>query len=770
MSRQHTIRHCVLFVFISLPLLFSLSYSQTVEQIVKIKTVIGSVELRPAGSSSWKAARIGMIVKRGWDIRTFTESSAELEYANGTVVRMGENSVVNLPTLAVDEKNAATRTGVKIAAGTVWGNIKKLTSASSSFDFETPTAVASIRGTRLGLNVSRGGTSIDVYEGEVEVRNRSSGQSVRVSRENRAMVTEGSHRVDIMKFDDIKKRSPDRQLFLKDPFTADTTQAPGDTATHGERSDTSGAVSLAVITPLDQSIITQTPLLVRGTTISGAIVTVGGKEVSVAADGSYSDFVELRPGVNTLQIAAIHGNRVNNVGVTVTYQPPLVVNVTNIIDNMEVIAKELQIDVELTEGAEYSVNGVKGAVKISLTPGKNQIIVTAWDRWGNRVEKSYLVNYQPVSGFALEVSSPRDNAIVTLPMISVVGSTSPGARVTFNGIQASVNSSGFFSVQVPLPDEPREYTITVIARSEAAEKSVERSVTYAPPPKTLDLVISSPTPGQIIKQSSIHVNGKTATGASVKVNGRPAVVSGTGIITMDLQISEKDIGAYTLEIVSAADDKELSKSISVKVDIGSPQINTSVPRLQVSGLGRQATKTAELQLQVFDQTMGDLVAVTVVNNGIADNVTLENGGRDAIVLNEGKNDLLIKAKDLAGNAAAPVQSTIYYLPGPIEISIIDPSETPITVDDLPPWPQGATSAMKVRFRVEIKDNIGTVPESIKYCRVTSSSGQTVVLKNERNYFYYGDIVISRGATVFTIQVEDWAGTIQQKRVEARIDQ
>ncbi|MBN1129200.1 MAG: hypothetical protein JXA71_09455, partial [Chitinispirillaceae bacterium] len=515
--------------------------------------------------------------------------------------------------------------------------------------------------------------------------------------------------------------------------------------------------------------VSQTPLLVQGTAAPGALVTVAGKEVALSADGSFSAFVELQRGANTVQAAAILGEEVRNLAVTVTYQPPLFLKVTNVIDNMEVTAQDLHLEIEHTEGADYSVNGVKGATKITLTPGKNQIMVSAWDQWGGRTEKIFVVNYRPAAGFVLEVASPRDNASVTVPMIQVVGSTSPGARVTVNGLQATVNSSGFFSVPIPIPDEARDYSLSISARLGNEEKSVTRTVTYAPPPKPLELVISSPAPGQVIRQSSIHVSGKTVPGAMVKVNGRPAVVSGSGIVTMDLQVSEKDIGGFDLEFVASRDDKDLSKTISVKIDIGSQQINTSKPRVQATTLNVQATRLAQIPLQVFDQTPGDQVAVSITNNGMTDNFSLENGGRETIVLNEGKNVISIKARDLSGNVAPPIQSTIYYLPGPLEISVIEPSENPITITDLPPWPHQTATAMKVRFRVEIRDNIGTVPESIKYCRITSSAGQTVVLKNERNYYYYGDVSVTRGMTVFTIQAEDWAGTIQQKRVEARID-
>jgi hypothetical protein len=750
----------VLWLLICSSLFTSPALAQTTEQIVKVKTAVGSVEIRPSGSPAWKPARIGMVLKTGWDIRTLMESSAELEYANGTLLRMGENSVLTLSSLAADPKSKTTRTSVKIPAGQVWGNIKKLTNASSRFDFETPTAVASIRGTRLGLRVSRGRTAVDVYEGEVEVRHKGSTAKARVTTRNRAVVAEGSKDVNVTDFDSLAKEPSQSEDLPNDPYSSDTSGSSQGAATTGP--------GLAITSPADQSIVTQTPLMIRGIATPGSLVTIAGKEVAVAGNGTFSDFFELQPGTNTIQVAAILGETIQNFALTVTYQPPLFLNVTNIIDNMEVTAQELNLEIELTEGADYSVNGVKGAAKILLTPGKNQITVVAWNQWGNRTEKVYFVTYRPASGFVLEVASPRDNATVTVPMIQVVGSTVPGARVTINGLQATVNGSGFFSTQVPIPDEARDYAITVTARSQSGEKTVERTVTYAPPAKPLELVISSPAAGQVIKQSSIHVSGKTGTGAVVKVNGRTAIVSGSGIITTDLQVSEKDIGSFALEIITSRDDKELTKTVSVKIDIASPQINTSRPRLQVAGLGVQATRTGRLSLQAFDQTPGDQIAVTVTNNGVSDKFTLENGGREMVVLNEGKNVLSIKAKDLAGSAATPVQSTIYYLPGPLEISVIEPPDNPITVNDLPPWPHGAATAMKIRFRVEIKDNIGSVPEAIKYCRITSSAGQTIVLKNERNYYYYGDVPVTRGMTIFTVQVEDWAGTIQQKRVEARI--
>jgi hypothetical protein len=833
--------------------------SGAAEEKVKIRQLVGTVEIRMTGNASWRPARLAMVLKTGWDIRTFVESSAELEYESGTVIRLGENSVVTISALAIDPATNSTNTGIKVPVGQVWANVKKLTSTQSRFDFETPTAVASIRGTRLGINVVKGRTSVDVYEGTVMVRNRESGNETAIKTHEQAVIAQGQKGIVVSDLNSGKGGQKDKPVI--DPFTGDTLKektadstksavcppdkpvrcadsscvksvdeckavkdttksakcppdrpvrcadsscvksadeckAVKDTAKGAKcpadkpvRCDDGSCVaspdlcrgalkidttlvplSIELTTPLPQTIITQTPVFVRGKTIPGVRVALAGKEAAVGSDGGFSDFVELHPGSNTIPAVARRGAESKTAALTVVFRPPLFLNVTNIIDNMEVVSSELDLDVEVSDGAQYSINGKTGVSRVALTQGKNQIVVTAWDQWNSRTEKTFFVTYKATTEFVLKIASPQDNITISTPMIPISGSTQPGATVTVNGTKVPVGPSGFFTTQLPIPDEPRDYTMEITARLGSEEKSEERTVTYAPPVKPIELQISSPVEDQVIKTSSIHIVGKTSEGATVKINGRPAIVSVKGLISMDLQVSEKDIGTYTLEAIASRDDQEMTKNISVKVDIASPQINTGVPRLQVTGLGRQATRTAQLALQVFDQTPNDQIAVTVADNGTTDNFTLDPGSRESIVLNEGKNKLQIRAHDLAGNQAQPIESQIYYLPGPLEISVIEPSENSVDIQDLPPFPRGAGSMSKIHFRVEIRDNIGTVPETVKYCRITSSSGQTVVLNNERDYFYYGDMPVGRGNTAFTIQVEDIAGTIQMKKIDMRINE
>ena len=132
-----------------------------------------------------------MVVKMGSDIRTYVESGTDVELESGTVIKIGENTVVSLEKLLQNKKNDVSNTSMKVVTGKVWANVKKLTNTKSEFDFETPTAVASIRGTRLGVSVDIQGTAVDVYEGLVLVREKSTGKTVTVATNGSAIVHAG---------------------------------------------------------------------------------------------------------------------------------------------------------------------------------------------------------------------------------------------------------------------------------------------------------------------------------------------------------------------------------------------------------------------------------------------------------------------------------------------------------------------------------------------------------------------------------------------------
>jgi hypothetical protein len=114
-----------------------------------------------------------------------------------------------------------------------------------------------------------------------------------------------------------------------------------------------------------------------------------------------------------------------------------------------------------------------------------------------------------------------------------------------------------------------------------------------------------------------------------------------------------------------------------------------------------------------------------------------------------------------------VSGQIYYLPGPLNVSFIEPSSNPMIVNGVPPMP-GKQGIKPVRVIIEIEDGIGTVPETIKYCKLTGN-GQTILLRNNNDYMYKGEVPVIRGKNYYTVFIEDLAGNTISTRLEISIE-
>jgi len=656
------------------------------QQRAVIKNLIGQVEVSLAGQAKWRPARVGMSVSMGNDVRTYVESSADLQLESGTVIKIGENTVMTVSKLLQGSGDGPANTGMKVGTGKIWANVKKLTNANSTFEVETPTAVASIRGTRLGVSVDAQGTAVDVYEGLVMVREKSTGKTVSVATKTSAVVRAGGKGIDVV---DFSKKAPadssgKSKHSLVDPF-ADSAAAPAKVDTAAKKTDS---------------------------------------------------------------------------------RKPLFLNVANIINNMEVTAAELTLDVEVSEGATFSVNGVEGATKVTLSPGKNIITVRAKDQGGAATERSFSVTYKQTTALTLSLSSPKDASTITEPMIPVAGNASPGSKISVNGIPITASPSGGFSSTVPIPDEAHDYTINVVARLGDNEVNEERTVTYAPTKAGLTLSITTPFEGQVIKQNVLRITGKTSPRAAVTINGRPATVSSQGVITYDLQFTERDIGSHPLDIVASDDNKEMTKTINVLVDIASPLINTSFPSVVVQQQCSQATRTGKMAVDVFDRTPEDQITLIFQNNGRTEEFTMASGDRQLLTLDDGRNSYTIKAFDKARNMSGVVSCVVYYLPGPLVIEIREPMENPLVIDNLPPMPRNVP-ASQLKVEVEIEDGLGNVAETIRYCRLIGD-GKTLQMTGNNNYRYYVYVPVTYGAHMYNVQVEDITGNIMTKRLDINV--
>lgn len=113
------------------------------------------------------------------EIRTGGESYAALKYADGgATLKVFPNSVIIISAVQKDkqlDKNTSVKSGSLYSK--IYSKIK------GAFSVETPTTVASVKGTGFVTRLdNEGNTSIIVLEGEVHVENKDSGKSSTVAK------------------------------------------------------------------------------------------------------------------------------------------------------------------------------------------------------------------------------------------------------------------------------------------------------------------------------------------------------------------------------------------------------------------------------------------------------------------------------------------------------------------------------------------------------------------------------------------------------------
>lgn len=171
---------------LSLCALVSLALAQQ-KISVKILRVKAPAELREASGGKWKAAHADTLLQEGNSLRTLKAGKSQLLFPNKVILLLKENSQINLTNLSADPKGS---NRVKNVIGTLVFNVKEALTPGSSFEIETPNALAIVRGTIGKSTVFPDGTSIfDSIEGSYQVS--AQGVTVTVEEDYRTTVKPG---------------------------------------------------------------------------------------------------------------------------------------------------------------------------------------------------------------------------------------------------------------------------------------------------------------------------------------------------------------------------------------------------------------------------------------------------------------------------------------------------------------------------------------------------------------------------------------------------
>lgn len=761
---MRTIPHTACFV-VSILLLInisSFSQDQITEERVTIKNIIGKAEVRSSTTGKWRAARVGMVVKPKWDVRTYVESSLELVFESGTVIKLGENSVVNLSVLLKKEGISASNTKIKVGSGQIISNVKKMINKQSNFEFETPTAVASIRGTRLGIIVDKAKTVVDVYEGRVAVRKRGSRREKVVTTRNRAVVSDRQREVTMFKFEEIQATNDSSIIPIQiDVFVVDSLARIDSSKTYTLTKDTTVVDTIVTDSLKTDTIAIDTVKIdtLKNDSIGSGTYMIPPDSID-SINQSYNDSLKIED--NQESDEEVH--QVND-------SPDVNITIDSPDDNSIVNVNKINVKGTTFPNAKVTIGSVQGiassngvfSLPVYLQPGVN--LLTAKTSYGSQLKQTTIsIEYRKPQSNFLSVIKPVDNMVLQSPLVIVEGLTLSAAEVTIEDIEIPVRTDGSFSHKVYIPDEAGFYSIIIKSKYMDKEVNVEKTVEFRPVREKLTLNVSSPVNGQVINNPSINVVGKAISGAKIEISaggGRYHKLLSTatdGSFSCNIPVYEQDIGEYSVEIIASDEETgdELDKSISLIVNGQSPAINTSYPNIDIGGQSQGATKTSSFIIRVTDHTFDDILLLTVRNNGSEDNYTLGRSDQEKIYLEEGKNIYTIFAVDMAGNRSNMISGQIYYLPGPLNIDIIEPDESMYSIQDLPPMPLN-TGALNMSIKLVIDDNIGDVPHTILYCRVNG-----VNLKAGSDYTYIGDLKVIRGSNLFMVETEDIAGNKAKK--------
>ncbi|MBL7071814.1 MAG: FecR domain-containing protein [Candidatus Omnitrophica bacterium] len=117
-----------------------------------LSVMTGTVEVLPALTGQWQGASEGMELTGGDKIRTGIDGMLSITFSNGSIVTLKENAEFEIRSLSVSENKNDIDYKLKLTMGKLRAMVEEL-GDESSFEIETPTAVAAVRGTLFYLYV-----------------------------------------------------------------------------------------------------------------------------------------------------------------------------------------------------------------------------------------------------------------------------------------------------------------------------------------------------------------------------------------------------------------------------------------------------------------------------------------------------------------------------------------------------------------------------------------------------------------------------------------
>jgi len=138
---------------------------------VKVDKLEGAVKVSP-DQQTWALLKTGQDVPATYFMKTEAGARVMLLFPDGSALKVGENSLVNLSEVNSNASCERENYKVKVFFGKIWSVVKKLVSKNETGGFvvESKNAVAGVRGTSFGFIVNTDGSgALMVETGRVEI-------------------------------------------------------------------------------------------------------------------------------------------------------------------------------------------------------------------------------------------------------------------------------------------------------------------------------------------------------------------------------------------------------------------------------------------------------------------------------------------------------------------------------------------------------------------------------------------------------------------------
>lgn len=247
-----------------------------VQRIAQAGEVKGKVEVARRGGD-FSPLKSGQTVIVGDEVRTGQDGIAEFTWADKTRWRVMPNSRLTIKKAIVNSVKKAEISQFRLDAGKVFIRIVKSFAPGSSFEVETPTAVAAVRGTVFSVEVAGNQTKVGVYKGAVKVSDGAKNQSKTITPGQEALAGEAK----------IALGATDNAAFQSQP----TLLKPS----------------------LEAQIKTRGDLIfLWGETETGDKVSINGQNAKVLNNGTFRKSLKLVAGYNEWKIASTDKHNAQN--------------------------------------------------------------------------------------------------------------------------------------------------------------------------------------------------------------------------------------------------------------------------------------------------------------------------------------------------------------------------------------------------------------------------------------------------------------------------